>query len=49
MANKRFNDKPTAKRRKKTDSFINQDVQDVIIEKLEDNMTAATSNMDVIN
>ena len=50
MANKRFNDgKPIVKRRTKTDSFINQDVQDVIVAKLQDNMTVATHNMDVIN
>ena len=50
MANKNFNkNKQKAVRRKRTDAGINQDVQDVIIAKLQDNLVVASSNMSKIN
>jgi hypothetical protein len=50
MANDRYNTKKKrVKRRPKTDSFINQDVQDVIVAKLQDNLVTATRNMEIVN
>ena len=49
MANKRFNEDKPVKKRTKTDSFIKQDVQDVMVAKLQDNLTVASSNMETIN
>ena len=47
--NKRFNKPKRAKRKKKTDSDISQPIQDILISDLEDNLTVASSNMEVVN
>jgi len=50
MANSRYNTKRKAvKKKKKTDSDISQDIQELLIADLEDNLTVASSNMDVVN
>jgi hypothetical protein len=50
MANKRFNQKKSKSEKvPKTDSDIDQEVQDTLIAQFQDDLTVATTNMDVVN